>query len=81
MYDTNITYCPPDRLLTEMYKDNRDSEKRKFDRLNELLDFPTVQQIKMKLYKGQGENFICHGEFVNRTDIEWFLKYKEKWNF
>lgn len=81
MFDTNIVYCPPDRLLTEKYKDKRDSDKRKFDRLNELLGNPSFEQIKMKLYKGKGDNFICHGEFVTRADIEWFLKYKEKWNF
>lgn len=81
MFDTNIIYNPPDRLLTEKYKDKRDSDKRKFDRLNDLLDYPSVDQIKMKLYKYQGNNFICHGEFVKRDDIEWFLKYKEKWNF
>lgn len=81
MFDTHIVYCPPDRLLTEIYKDDRESEKRKYDRLNTLLGNPTLDQIKTKLYKGKGDNFICHGEFVKRAEIEWFLQYKEKWNY
>ncbi len=81
MFDTTITYCPPDRLLTEIYKDKKDINKRKFDRLNKLLGNPTLDQIKMKLYKGKGDNFICHGEFVKRADIEWFIHYKEEMNY
>lgn len=67
----------PDRLLTEVYKDKRAADRRRFEQLNILLGNPTVQQVKRMLYKG-GNNFICDGEFVQRADVEWFLDYKEK---
>lgn len=83
MFDriTQVTYCPPDRLLTEMYKDERDSDKRKFDRLNELLNFPTLDRIKMRLYKMTGNDIIINGERVHKNEIKWFIDYKEKWGY
>lgn len=85
MFDT-IQYTkvitPPDRLLTEVYKDGRDADKRKFDRLNKLLNFPTLDRIKMRLYKMSGNDIITDcGERVHKNEIKWFIDYKEKWGY
>lgn len=86
MFDKTIQYTqvitPPDRLLTEMYKDGRDSDKRKFDRLNKLLNYPTLDRIKMRLYKMSGNDIITDcGERVHKNEIKWFIDYKEKWGY
>lgn len=85
MFDT-IQYTkiitPPDRLLTEVYKDGRDADKRKFDRLNKLLNYPTLDRIKMRLYKMSGNDIITDcGERVHKNEIKWFIDYKEKWGY
>lgn len=77
---TNIIN-PPDRLMTEMYKDQRESDKRKYDWLDKLLNSPTFDQIKTRLYKMKGNNVILKGEWISRADIEWYLDYKQKWNY
>lgn len=84
MFDriTQVTYCPPDRLLTEIYKDERDRDKRKFDRLNKLLNFPTIDQAKTRLYKMTGNDIITSSlERISKAELKWFIDYKEKWNY
>lgn len=79
---TQVTYNPPDRLLTEIYKDERDSDKRKFDRLNKLLNFPTIDRAKTRLYKMSGNDIITDSlERVTKTELKWFIEYKEKWGY
>lgn len=84
MFDriTQVTYNPPDRLLTEMYKDERDSDKRKFDRLNKLLNFPTIDRAKTRLYKMTGNDIITDSsERISKAELKWFIDYKEKWGY
>lgn len=84
MFDrvTQVTYNPPDRLLTEMYKDERDSDKRKFDRLNKLLNFPTIDRAKTRLYKMTGNDIITDSlERISKAELKWFIEYKEKWGY
>lgn len=84
MFDRTIqfTYNPPDHLLTEMYKDERDSDKRKFDRLNKLLNFPTIDHAKTRLYKMSGNDIITSSlERISKAELKWFIDYKEKWGY
>lgn len=78
----NVTYVPPDRLLTEMYKDIHDADYRRYERLNKLLNYPTLDRIKMRLYKMTGNDIITDSlERVTKTEIKWFIDYKEKWGY
>ena len=84
MFNTtyNVTYVPPDRLMTEMYKDIRDADYRRYERLNKLLNYPTLDRIKMRLYKMKSDDIITDcGERVHKNEIKWFIDYKEKWSY
>ena len=79
MFDTKITtYCPPDRLLTEMYKDERQREFNRFEMLKNYTHDTPIEELEKILYKHNGDNYIFGGRFFKRKDIEDYIEWRKK---
>lgn len=69
---------PPDRLLTEMYKDERQRLQRRFEVIREYTDDVDLEKLKEILYKHPNETYIFGGRTFKKVDLEAYIEYRIK---
>lgn len=72
----NVTL--PDRLLTEMYKDERQNEHRRFEVIRKYTNDADIEKLKEMLYKHPNETYIFGGRIFKKADIEAYIEYRTK---
>lgn len=68
----------PDRLLTEMYKDERQRKQRRFEVIRKYTDDVDIEKLKEILYKHPNETYIFGGRIFKKVDLESYIDYRTK---
>jgi len=78
MVQSTQIITPPDRLLTEQYKDERARERRRFEVIRDYTNDADIEELKEILWKNPRENYIFGGRFFKKEDIEAYIEYRMK---
>lgn len=68
----------PDRLLTEMYKDQKARERNRFEIIREYTNDADIEQLKTILYKHPQKTYFFGGKMFRIEDIEAYIEYRAK---
>lgn len=69
---------PPDRLLTEMYKDERQRQQRRFEVIRDYTKDVDLEKLKEILYKHPNGPYIFGGRIFKKDDLEAYIDYRTK---
>lgn len=72
----NVTL--PDRLLTEMYKDERQCEQRRYEVIRNCTNDANIETLKELLYKHPNDTYIFGGRIFKKADVEAYIEYRTK---
>lgn len=67
---------PPDRLLTEMYKDDKERKLRRFEMIRDYTHDVDLEKLKEILYKHPSPTYIFGGRIFKKEDIEAYIEYR-----
>lgn len=68
----------PDRLLTEMYKDQKTRERNRFEMIREYTNDTDIEKLKTILYKYPQKTYFFGGKMFKKEDIEAYIEYRAK---
>lgn len=68
----------PDRLLTEMYKDQKERERKRFEVIREYTNDCDIEKLQTILYKHPQNTYIFGEKRFKIEDIEAYIEYRTK---
>jgi len=78
MVQSTQIVTPPDRLLTEMYKDERERLQRRFEVIRDYTHDADIEKLKEILWKNPMKWYYFGGRSFKREDIESYIEYRTK---
>lgn len=68
----------PDRLLLEMYKDQKARERNRFEIIRKYTNDADLEKLKTILYKHPQKTYYFGGKLFKIEDLEAYIEYRTK---